>query len=88
MPSIGQFIKSFGVSSWQGLFAPGGTPKPLVEKIALAIMRDFSKPEVVEQLTKLGGVQAPKGPGRILGLILSEEMNWRDVVKFSGIHLE
>jgi tripartite-type tricarboxylate transporter receptor subunit TctC len=88
LPSIGQFIKSYGVSSWQGLFAPGGTPKPLAEKIALAIKRDFSKPEVVEQLTKLGGVQALKGPDEFSSYILSEEMNWRDVVKFSGIHLE
>jgi tripartite-type tricarboxylate transporter receptor subunit TctC len=88
LPSISQFIKSYGASSWQGLFAPAGTPKPLVDKIAFAIKRDFSKPETIDQLAKIGGVQALKGPDEFAGYILSDEMNWRDVVKYSGLHLD
>ena len=88
LPSISQFIKSYNVSSWQGLLAPAGTPKPLVDKIAFAIKRDFSKPEVIDQLTKVGGIPALKGPDDFAGYILSDEMNWRDVVKASGVHFD
>jgi len=41
-------------TAWQGLFAPAGTPKPVVEKIAPKCGAFWSLPEVKEQLKNAG----------------------------------
>ena len=34
VPAIGRPSRAFEATAWQGLFAPAGTPRPIVEKIA------------------------------------------------------
>jgi tripartite-type tricarboxylate transporter receptor subunit TctC len=88
LPTIGETLKGFAVSSWQGLFAPAGTPRPVVDRIAAAVARSFARPEVVDALTKVGGEPALMGPDEFSGYIKSELPKWRDVVKASGVHLD
>ena len=42
--------RAYEATAWQGLFAPAGTPKPIVEKIAAEAKRIWNLPEVKEQL--------------------------------------
>ena len=46
--------KDFSAVSWFGIFAPAGTPRPILEKLNLAINRTLAKPEVVETLNAQG----------------------------------
>ncbi len=48
VPTIGETIKGFSVSGWQGLFAPAGTPRPIVDKIAAEVKHVFELPDVVD----------------------------------------
>jgi tripartite-type tricarboxylate transporter receptor subunit TctC len=88
LPTIGETLKGFAVASWQGLFAPAGTPRPIVDKIAAAIERSFARPDVITQLTKVGGEPVLMGPDEFSAYIAAELPKWRDVVKASGVHLE
>ena len=54
VPAIGETIKGFEATAWQGLFAPAGTPKPIVEKIAAEAKRIWNLPEVKVQLSNAG----------------------------------
>src|SRR5215203_205648 len=54
VPAIGETIKGFEATAWQGLFAPAGTPKPIVDKIAAEAKRIWNLPEVKVQLSNAG----------------------------------
>jgi tripartite-type tricarboxylate transporter receptor subunit TctC len=88
LPTISETIKDYAVPSWQGLFAPAGTPKPIVEKIAAALKRSFGKPDVAEALTKLGGDPAVMGPDEFTAYIKTQTPQWRDVVSAAGVHID
>jgi tripartite-type tricarboxylate transporter receptor subunit TctC len=88
LPTIGETLKGYAVASWQGLFAPAGTPRPIVDKIAAAMERSFQRRDVIEALTKVGGEPALMGPDQFSAYIKSELPKWRDVVKASGVHLD
>lgn len=38
------------VGSWQGVFVPKGTPRPVVDRLFTAVVRTMKNPEVVKQL--------------------------------------
>lgn len=88
LPTIGETLHGFSVSGWQGLFAPAGTPRPIVDKLANEVKRVFELPDVVAALTKVGGQPAPMSPDAFAAFIASERPKWRDVVKASGVHID
>ncbi len=47
-----QGFKNMTVGSWQGLLAPAGTPKPIIDKLYAAIIKVMAMPEVKEQPRK------------------------------------
>jgi tripartite-type tricarboxylate transporter receptor subunit TctC len=87
LPTIGETLKGYAVSSWQGLLAPAGTPRPIVDRIAAALMVVFQRPEVQRELTKVGAEPAFMSPDEFAAFIKSELLKWRAVVKASGVHL-
>jgi len=88
LPTIGETLQGFAVASWQGLLAPAGTSRPIVDKIAAAVQRSFARPDVIGALTKVGGEPALMGPDAFSAYIKSELPKWRDVVKASGVQLD
>ena len=85
---MGETLKGFSVTGWQGLFAPARTPRPIVEKIAAEVKRIFSSPDVVEALRKVGGEPAPMTPDAFAAFIASERPKWQAVVRASGVHID
>ena len=59
VPTIGETIPGFEMSSWLGVFAPAATPAPLVARIGDAITSIFNDPPVKEKLATLGLVVGP-----------------------------
>jgi tripartite-type tricarboxylate transporter receptor subunit TctC len=47
-------IKDNAVPTWNGLFAPAGTPKPIVDKLAHGIIAATWDPAIAAALLKLG----------------------------------
>ena len=46
--------KDFSAVSWFGIFAPAGTPRPILQKLNVAINRTLAKPEIAETLKAQG----------------------------------
>jgi tripartite-type tricarboxylate transporter receptor subunit TctC len=88
LPTIGETLQGFSVEGGQGLFAPAGTPRPIVDKLAAEVKHVFEEPDVVTALTKVGGEPAPMSPDAFAAFIASERPKWRDVVKASGVHID
>lgn len=54
VPTVGEALPGFLTGSWQGLLAPAGTPKVIVDKLNHEIARIMSLPDIKERLAVLG----------------------------------
>jgi tripartite-type tricarboxylate transporter receptor subunit TctC len=88
LPAIGETLPGFEATGWQGLFAPAGTPRPIVEKLADEVKRIFLLPDVVTSLEKVGGDPLPMRPDDFAQFARTERIKWAEVVKTSGIRME
>jgi tripartite-type tricarboxylate transporter receptor subunit TctC len=88
VPTIGETVKGFEATGWQGLYAPGGTPRPVVDKIAAEVQRIFSEPQVVTALANVGGEPAPMTPDAFAVFARTERAKWAEVVKAAGVRIE
>lgn len=88
LPTIGETLKGYSVSAWQGLFAPAGTPRPIVEKIAAEVKRVFERPDVVAQIKNVGGEPSPMTPDAFAAFVASERTKWKEVIKAANIHVD
>ncbi len=81
-------VSDFQVENWQGLFAPAGTPKPIVDKIARTVVEVLRKPEIAGRMRSLGF--EPRGePGAVVTELIRVSMpKWADVVKRANIQAE
>src|SRR5712692_1402621 len=88
LPTIGETLAGYEATAWQGLFAPAGTPRPIVETIAAEVKRVWELPEVVAALRNVGAEPAPSTPDEFTAYTAAERVRWGDVVKSSGVKID
>ena len=78
-------IKNYETAAWLALLAPGGTPKPVIDKIYAAMQSAMRQPDVVEQYKKLGAEALAPGPDALGKLIKDDTAKWHKVITTAGI---
>ncbi|MBA4099481.1 MAG: hypothetical protein C0484_22255 [Rhodospirillum sp.] len=76
---------SFGI--WHGLYAPAGTPEPIVAKLSEALKVALADPKVVERFAELGTAPVPADqatPAALQQKVLSEIDRWKPVIEKAG----
>ena len=77
-------LPEFQLNIWSGVFAPKGTPKDIVAKLADALDKALDDPATAEKLGKLGGAVPPKaerGPDFLRKGIATEVARWSPILK-------
>lgn len=86
VPSYTEFgLKDLNMTSWQGLVAPTGTPKPILEKLHAEIVKVLATPEVIEQMKAQGVTPVGSSPEAFTAFVKQEFTRWSKVaadVKF------
>jgi tripartite-type tricarboxylate transporter receptor subunit TctC len=78
--------KGAASQTWYGLFAPPGTPKPIIDKIAAEVTRVFADKEFVEKyVISRGQVPAINTPDEFAAEIKADRAAAQQVVKASGM---
>jgi tripartite-type tricarboxylate transporter receptor subunit TctC len=78
----------YQVSTWYGLWAPKGTPKEVVDKMAAEMKKALESAELRTAWTGLG-TETPNLYGDAFGRFVSAEVKrWAEVVKTSGAKLD
>ncbi len=88
LPTVADTIPGFEATSWHGVFAPAGTPKPVVDKMAAEIKKILEQPDVKAKLAEIGAVAAPMTPEEFVKFIDGERTKWAEVVKASGAKID
>jgi tripartite-type tricarboxylate transporter receptor subunit TctC len=81
-------LPAFQASGWNALFAPRGTPRPIVEKLADAVSKALDDPGVRARLDQLGAIippQSRRGPEALRSLVESEVKKWTPVIKAANV---
>jgi tripartite-type tricarboxylate transporter receptor subunit TctC len=81
-------VPGFEVTSWQGLFVPAGTPKPVVDKLHEEVMKILQTAEFQERLKGLGMQGSTMTPAQVTEFQKNEVDKWAQVIKAAGIKLE
>lgn len=77
-------LPGFEVDNWYGVFAPAGTPAPVVEKINLTLGKLAQEPALRQRLSDAGFVTLHDTPSQFATYVNTEVAKWKDIVKVSG----
>jgi tripartite-type tricarboxylate transporter receptor subunit TctC len=76
------------MSSWIGLVAPAGTPKPVIDKIHQEVVAIYADPAVIDRLDKAGINPVTSTPAEFNAFFRNEARRWTKVFRDSGIRLD
>ncbi|MES2188169.1 MAG: tripartite tricarboxylate transporter substrate binding protein [Pseudomonadota bacterium] len=89
VPAVAQAgVPGFDVTNWQGVFAPAGTPAPVVERLGSAIEAIAATPDVKARLVELGFEPVSGGPAALGKLVQENTAKWGRIISQAGIRLD
>jgi len=81
-------LKGFDVSSWQAIFAPAGTPAPIVKRLNDELTRIVSQTDVAARLYTMGVENVPMTPTQFADFQRAELVKWAKIVKDGNVKPE
>ena len=81
-------VPDFIASSWTGIVAPAGTPRPLIMRLNAEINAGIKSPFMQERFKQLGAIANPGTPEDFAAFIAKERPKWVNMVKLSGVQPE
>jgi tripartite-type tricarboxylate transporter receptor subunit TctC len=78
-------VKGFEVNAWNGILAPAGTPRPVIDRLYQATVAVLGKREFEEELKARGVEKLVLGPREFADYIRHESAKWAKVVKAGNI---
>ncbi|MBX9991485.1 tripartite tricarboxylate transporter substrate-binding protein [Phreatobacter oligotrophus] len=80
-------LPNFEVTVWHALYAPRGTPAPVVQRLSAALETALKDPAILARFADLGTTAYPagqRGPAEARAKLESEVAKWRQVITDSG----
>jgi tripartite-type tricarboxylate transporter receptor subunit TctC len=88
LPTIAETLPGYEATAWQGLFAPAGTPRAVVDKLAVEVKRILETPEVAASLEAVGAEPAPMPPDAFAAFTRTERAKWKELVRIAGVRVD
>jgi tripartite-type tricarboxylate transporter receptor subunit TctC len=81
-----QGLPGFSALAWWGIFAPAGTPQPIIDKLHAELVKAINQPDVRKTLTETLGMDIrAASPDSTQKFLLAEMARWGKVVKDNDI---
>ena len=89
VPTLGESgLPSYEIGSWQGVFAPAGTPPDIVKRLNAEIVKIINLPDVQKKLLDLGAEPVANSSEEFTAFVKVEVVKWGEVVKKSGAKVD
>lgn len=80
--------QGFDSSTWFALFAPKGTPSPVVARLNAAVRQVLQQPEVKGKLESMGNTVRLETPEQFKATVHANRLKWAEVVKAAGVTID
>ena len=89
LPTIGEFYPGYDVTIWLGLFAPAGTPEPILTTLRTEVQKALGQPELADKLNVTGALQPlTESPEEFSNLIRRDYEKYGKLAREIGVKVE
>lgn len=88
VPPISRVAKGFELMVWSGLFAPKGTPEPIIAYLSEAFKKAMSDPEVLAPLETTGNILFYGDAAEMAAYLKQDIAHWAELIKVAHIQPE
>lgn len=88
IPTAGETLKGFNTSAFNGLAAPTGTPKPVLDKLAESVQTVVHSDTFKERIRALGSIPWGTSADETQAFLQAAYDKWQDVAKAAGITID
>ncbi len=84
-------LKGFEVGIWHGLYAPKGTPKAVIDKLAASLQEALKDETVKKRFADLGAEAVPldkANPAALAAHLKAEIAKWGPIIKSAGVYAD
>jgi tripartite-type tricarboxylate transporter receptor subunit TctC len=78
-------LPGFEVTTWYGILAPAGTPRPVIARLNAELVKVMHSPEMKERLAGIGTDPVTSTPEEFTAYIQAEIGKWGDVIRKAGL---
>lgn len=83
-----QGLTGLDFTSWNALYAPAGTPRPVIQRLAAEVAKILANPEVKRRIEDTGCIVRPGTPESLGRLTMAEYDNYKRMGAETGIRME
>lgn len=87
-PVSEQGVPGFDVVAWDALFAPRGTPAPIVKQMSEHIRHVLEQPETRQRMLDIGVEPLVMPPDELNAFVKEERKKWGAIIQAAGIRIE
>ena len=81
-------LADFDVTTWYGVLAPAGTPRPIIQRLNAELTKMMQAPEIKDRLAAMGTDPLTSTPEEFAAYIKQEMARWGDVIRKANLHAE
>jgi tripartite-type tricarboxylate transporter receptor subunit TctC len=85
VPTISETVTGYQADAFQGMVAPAGVPRGIVDKLASEVGAIVRSREMTERFALDGAVAVGSAPAEFTAFLKSEMLKWARVIKDAGI---
>ena len=88
VPTVGESVSGFEITTWQGIGAPKSTPSEIVAALNKEINAGLADPEIKARILQLGGEPSPVSAAAFEKRVVDETARWAKVIRDARIPLQ
>jgi tripartite-type tricarboxylate transporter receptor subunit TctC len=89
LPTVAESgMPGYQVYEWNAIFAPAGTPAPVVNRLQSEFAKALALPDIKERIAALGGEIVASSPGDTAAWLREQTASWAKVVREGNIKVE
>ena len=88
VPTIGETVPGYEARGWNGILAPAGTPRPIIDRLHMEIVKVVRSPEFGQVLTNEGATAVGNTPAEFDAIIRADVAKWAKIIRENGIRAQ
>ena len=81
-------LPGYESETYFGVFAPAGTPKPIIARLSQDLSQLMRRADLKEQLATQGAEAVGSDPERLVAVVRAHTAKWEKVIKSAGVKIQ